>query len=588
MTGAKASQHPKALKVFRIVIKYVKPYMIPFICSILLLSADMFFSVGMAWIQQFFIDTINASDKARLLNLIKTCSALGIGAIVFIVFQYFTRHFSQVMLTRDFTLDVFEKLNKVPFSFIQSKHSGDMTSRVTKDVEVTSGIVGSIIYDLGYSFLTCLIVFVYMARINFALTLVALGAGLLNFIVGRLFEKKMRDVSYQVQRKQADTRGVLQETLQGIKIIKIFGLQDEFLKKYIDERKAQNHLLVKQTLLGTGMSQIIDFIFNATAYSCAISIAFLSIQNTISAGEVFAFLVLTWKLQGPFLGISNMWGAVQQSVGAAGRVLEILDMKSESNSETILEKETDYSKIPLSVKDIVFSYSSEDGEVKSVFNHFKFQVDSDGVVAVVGVSGSGKSTLAKLCVGLYKPEYGDIEVFGKSIYSDLERARSLITYISQTPCVLPGTIRDNIAIADENASDEEIIQAAKDANIHDFIDSMENKYYTVIGEKGTTLSVGQKQRIAIARAFLRNSTIVIFDEPTSALDSQSEQLINQSIEKLAKNKSVIVISHKLYSVKNARHIVVLYNGQIVEQGTHENLMLNKGFYANLYNSQAYC
>ena len=154
--------------------------------------------------------------------------------------------------------------------------------------------------------------------------------------------------------------------------------------------------------------------------------------------------------------------------------------------------------------------------------------------------------------------------------------------------MFPGTIRDNIAIADENASDEEIIQAAKDANIHDFIDSMENKYYTVIGEKGTTLSVGQKQRIAIARAFLRNSPIIIFDELTSALDSQSEQLINQSIEKLAKNKSVIVISHKLYSVKNARHIVVLYNGQIVEQGTHENLMLNKGVYANLYNSQAYC
>jgi len=287
--------------------------------------------------------------------------------------------------------------------------------------------------------------------------------------------------------------------------------------------------------------------------------------------------------------MSRTWGGVQEALGAADRVFDIFEMPDEGEVDPLSQHasslEASDEVTALSLHDVHYRHYALDGSKSSLFAGINMNISPGETIAVVGPSGSGKTTLVRLCCGLYQPDIGNISIYGKSVHKHLEEARSMITYVPQTPYLFSGTIRDNIAFSSNEATEDDIQEAARLAGAEEFISRMPAGYDTILGEHGSTLSGGQRQRIAIARAFLRNAPLLLLDEATSALDNESERIVQQSLDLLMKDRTTLVIAHRLSTVRDASRIIVLDQGTIVEEGSHHALLALNGLYAELYNIQ---
>jgi ATP-binding cassette subfamily B protein/subfamily B ATP-binding cassette protein MsbA len=285
-------------------------------------------------------------------------------------------------------------------------------------------------------------------------------------------------------------------------------------------------------------------------------------------------------VQSPFSAMSGLIGTIQQGIGPANHVLETYDMPEEAPA--ISCSRTESPDCLLRLTDVSFSYGDGADDAQVVLDNLNLSVSRNERVAIVGSSGSGKSTIAKLCCGLLTPSSGKVEFSCNDDECDHSRH---IAYVPQSSFLFAGTIYENIAIGRENASYDEVVAASKSAHAHDFIIELENGYQTIVDESGNSLSGGQKQRISLARAFLHNAQLVILDEATSSLDNQSERLIGNALDILLTDRAAIIIAHRLNTIRNADRILVLANGEIVEEGCHDELILNEGAYAGLYRNQ---
>lgn len=573
---------------FRRLLLYARPYRIGFIAVILLLSAKLVMDIGFAAVQQVFIDTINSSNMDALTRITVICAiACGI-IIVCLMLQHYIRFVIHSRMAWDIRRVLFNKSHRIPYQQLQSMHSGDLTSRNNKDAGAAIGMINSIVFDLGYNLLLCLISFLYLANMDVWIALLALGSGPLVFLSGRFFDRKLRNLSTEIYAKEAELRGGVQEALQGMKVVRAFTLEDTLLKKYAFEREQLRKMQQRRTLFVGLLWQSSAFINNLVMVSCAILIALSALKGGTTAGEVLAFIILMGRVQWPFVHMSQTWGAVQESLGAADRVFEILDAPDEGTASPLSEPLSipdHHSKDPaLQIHNLHFNYS-EGNDSSSLFANLNLCIEHGETIAVVGPSGSGKTSLVRLCCGLYMPDAGRISVYGKSTQDQLEEARAMITYVPQHPYLFSGKIRENIAFSAHTATEEEIQEAARLAGADEFIIKMPNGYDTILGEQGSTLSGGQRQRIAIARAFLRNAPLLLLDEATSALDNESERMIQQSLDLLMKNRTTLVIAHRLSTVQEASRIIVLDQGVMVEEGTHDSLLNLNGLYAELYHIQ---
>lgn len=557
--------------------RYVMPYWPPFMLTLLLVLVEVGFDIAIAMVQKILIDQIHLSNAKELAQFVRISVIVSIAVILLIYVQYYLRGYFQQMMNRDLSLQLFDTINRLPFSKAAAFHSGDLSNRITDDAGKASGVTGQVMFGIVSNVALCAVAFFFLVIIDFWLAVIALASAPIPFIAGRLFDTKLRALSGEVQARGAQVRGLLQEGAQGMPTVKAFGMEHALVSKFENQRKEQNGFILKRTTLTSWMGQSISLTNNAVMIAAGFFISAAAIKGTLSIGSVLAFLFLMERIQGPFANVSQLVGTVQQGLNSADRVFAILDMAEEQRPSRQYNVESQESAemanndgYAIRLRNVTYSVEANNGERQVILDSIDLEVKPGELVAIVGPSGSGKSTLARLCCGLLEPDSGQVDRNGE------------VAYVPQNAQLFSGTIEDNIACGSPEPLQESIVDAANQAYAREFIERLDDKYSTYIGEQGLSLSGGQRQRIALARAIMKKAPVWVLDEPTSALDEESERAVQQTLERLLRGQSGLMITHRLSAARAASRIVVLEQGQLTEQGTFDELMERNGSFARLF------
>ena len=515
------------------------------------------------------------------------------GGLILILFFQSIFSFFRLYLFVNFTehtlanlrVSLYSNLVKLPMSFFSQKRVGELNSRISSDITQIQDTLTSTIAEFLRQFILIIGGVLLLANESIKLTLLMLSVVPLVAVAAVIFGRFIRKYSKSVQDKVAESQVVVEETMQGISIVKAFANEWYEIARYNGKIKEVVKIAIKGgKYRGYFASFIIFCLFGAIVAVVWFGVR-LSISGEMSVGQLISFVLYSTFVGASFGGIAELYAQIQKAIGATERVFELLDETPEKiNSDRDLAT-IDKIKGNVTFKNVAFSYHSRK-EIK-VLKDVSFTANFGQKIAIVGPSGTGKSTIASLLLRFYTIDEGEILVDGKNIYDfDLEHLRGNMSIVPQDVILFGGTIRENIAYGKPNATEEEIVTASKQANAYNFIESFPEKFETIVGERGIKLSGGQRQRIAIARALLKNPSILILDEATSSLDSKSEKLVQEALEILMEGRTSIIIAHPLSTIRSADQILVLDNGKITEQGTHQELIaLENGIYKNLSNLQ---
>ena len=558
-------------------------YVLPNLGFFLLSSLGYFIfaisQVGIAdWFRQI-VDYISQPDSSLNLYLPILLLILAFGRGIGYFIGNFFMALVSTRLVFDLRKDLFKSLIYLPSSFYDSNNSGHLLSRITFNVAQINEAGTAAITILVREGLIVLGLLGYLIYLNWQLTALLFLASPFILLVVSIAGKRMKRVSARIQNSMGDVTQVSSESISANKEVKIFGQQESEIGKFNSVNSNNRIQNLKLEITNSLQSPIIQ-IFLAIALAFITWVALdSSFFERMSPGTFIAFFGAAAMLPRPIRQLSMTNSMIQKGLAAAEVIFNQMDLEPEIDEGTreILEIEGD-----ISFKNVNFSYS----ENEKVLDDVSFSISKGNTLAIVGQSGSGKSTMVNLIPRFYEILEGQIEIDNYNIKDiKLDNLRSLISIVSQNTVLFNDSIKNNISYAKPMASDEEIFEAAKNANAHEFIKNLSNGYNTIVGDDGTLLSGGQKQRIAIARALLKDAPIIILDEATSALDSESENQIQHAIENLKIGKTTIVIAHRLSTVENAEKIIVLKSGQIVESGTHDDLMNLEKSYFELYKNQ---
>ena len=515
------------------------------------------------------------------------------GGLILILFLQSIFSFFRLYLFVNFTehtlanlrVSLYSNLVKLPMSFFSQERVGELKSRISSDITQIQDTLTSTIAEFLRQFILIIGGVLLLANESIKLTLLMLSVVPLVAVAAVIFGRFIRKYSKSVQDKVAESQVVVEETMQGISIVKAFANEWYEIARYNGKIKEVVKIAIKGgKYRGYFASFIIFCLFGAIVAVVWFGVR-LSISGEMSVGQLISFVLYSTFVGASFGGIAELYAQIQKAIGATERVFELLDETPEKiNSDRDLAT-IDKIKGNVTFKNVAFSYHSRK-EIK-VLKDVSFTANFGQKIAIVGPSGTGKSTIASLLLRFYTIDEGEILVDGKNIYDfDLEHLRGNMSIVPQDVILFGGTIRENIAYGKPNATEEEIVTASKQANAYNFIESFPKKFETIVGERGIKLSGGQRQRIAIARALLKNPSILILDEATSSLDSKSETLVQEALEILMEWRTSIIIAHRLSTIRSADQILVLDNGKITEQGTHQELIaLENGIYKNLSNLQ---
>lgn len=522
-------------------------------------------------------------------NLIpnKEIRAIGVFAGVLLViylikmlcayFMQYWGHLVGVGMQSDMRRDIYNHLQNLPIRYFDNNQTGSIMSRIVNDLQDISELAHHGPEDLFISFFMIIGAFTMLIRINAQLTLIIFC--LLPFIVlySMFQRKRMLAVFMKTREKTGDINARLQNSISGIRVSKAFVINEnererfEADNKKFVEAKSKSYKIMAEYTAGIG------FLTDLLDYVVLIFGGLFTYWGKIGIGDFLAYLLYIKIFTQPIKRLIAFVEQFQNGMSGFKRFMELIGEEVESDKTNAIE----LSKVE---GEIDFQNISFDHEDKSILKDISLKIPKGKMLALVGPSGGGKTTLCNLIPRFYNIKSGDIKIDGKSIYDvKLESLRKNIGIVQQDVFLFTGTIKENILVGNSEASDEEVMLAAKKANIHDLIMNMPDGYNTYVGERGVKLSGGQKQRIAIARIFLKNPPILILDEATSALDNITERLIQKSLEELCKGRTTIVVAHRLSTIKNADEIIVLTDNGIEERGTHQELLENKGFYYKLYN-----
>lgn len=501
-------------------------------------------------------------------------------AIFSYVQQYLMAGVSQKIVYR-FRKEVSIKLSKLPLKYYDKNTKGDILSRTTNDIENVSSVIGQAITQVITSVATIIGILVMMLSINLMLTGITILIIPISVVLIAIIGKKSQKYFTKQWDITGDLNGHVEEMFTGHQIVKAFGNEDKSIEKFSELNEDLYKASWKAQFISGIIKPIMDFGSNINYVIICLVGAFKVSSGTMQLGDIQAFVQYSRQFNQPIGQLSNIINNIQSAIASAERVFELLD-EEEEVKDRIDAVEIKELKGNVKVDNVDFSYSED----KKLIENMNLDIKAGAKVAIVGPTGAGKTTIVNLLMRFYDVDKGSISVDGVNIKS-MKRGylRNLYGMVLQDTWLFNGTVKENIAYGKENATDEEIIEAAKAACAHHFITTLPHGYDTILDEDATNISQGQKQLLTIARAFLANSPIIILDEATSSVDTRTEKLIQEAMDRLMKGRTSFVIAHRLSTIKNADVILVMNKGTIIETGTHEQLLEKKGFYANLYNSQ---
>ncbi len=477
-------------------------------------------------------------------------------------------------------LDAFRAVQRQNMEFFNKTLVGQLISRITNDAERITGFLSFRLRMLVYSSFLIGISAYYMVSMSTSLTLVALATIAVVMTINAIYAVKVRPVYDKVRHQTGSVAAVSTGLIAGIKTVKSLALEDSLFSRFQDENKKLYDYSVKATRITSIYGNLPFLVMGASMTGILLIGGRAIIGGALTVGVLVAFLTYMLTMTWPLRALGFIIGDMQRTVAAAARLFEIIDTApSHTDPENAVDLRSPQGDVR--VEQVTFSY--KDG--KKVLDGVSLHVQPGEKVLITGPPGSGKSTLLKLIARLYEPDSGRILIDGV----DLRRIRNstlrrIIAYVPQEPFIFNRSIRENIALAKPDASIEEIVRAAKIAKIHDFIASLPNGYETIVGEKGVTLSGGQRQRIALARALLLDPKILLLDDPVSNLDAETEKMLVEDLKDIAKDRTMIIVSQRPSLRVLADMIIVMVDGKIVEQGTHEELIKRKGHYWSILSS----
>jgi len=480
-----------------------------------------------------------------------------------------------------FRKDISEKIHRLPMNYFDSLTHGEILSRVTNDVDTLSQSLNQSLTQLITSIVSIIGILIMMLRISLPLTLLALLIVPVSTLIMGVVVKKSQKYFRQQQEYLGHVNGLVEEVYGGHNIVKAFNKEEAFIQEFNDKNNTLYETAWKSQFLSGLMQPIMHFVGNLSYVGVAILGGYLTVRGSIQIGQIQSFIQYIRNFTHPITQLAQVANMFQSMAATAERVFEFMEAKEEVQSTTN-PISTEKVKGNVEFKHVSFGYQSDN----IVIRDFNAKVKDGQRVAIVGPTGAGKTTIVKLLMRFYDVTDGEILIDGHNIKDfDRHELRKMFGMVLQDTWLFNGTIMDNLRYSKLDATDAEVIKAAKAAHVHHFITTLPGGYNMVLNEETTNISQGQKQLLTIARAFLANPKILILDEATSSVDTRTELLIQKAMDELMKGRTCFIIAHRLSTIKDADIILVMNEGNIVEQGSHEELLAKGGFYAKLYNSQ---
>jgi ATP-binding cassette subfamily B protein len=573
------------MNTIRKFISYYKPYkgmfFMDMFCAFVLSVIDLIFPI----IVRYLLDDVYTQDEARIIKYVVI-----IGSALFIM--YILRYFCQYYITSkghimgarmeaDMRSDIFNHLQRLSFSYYDNTNTGKLMSRIVTDLFDISELAHHGPEDVFISLLKIIGSFAILMDINVKITVILFFITLFMIYFSYFYNKKMKAIFTKNREKIANVNAQIQDSLSGIRVVKSFSNENVENKKFqIGNSEFLETKEDSYTIMGRFYSM--NGFFQGILYLSVVLFGGIFIsQNKLNVNDLVVYILYINIFLNPIDKLVNFTEQYQRGITGFERFLEVINTHPDIvDSKDAIELKNVKGEIKF--ENVSFSYDNRN----TVLDNINVKIESGKTLAIVGPSGGGKTTFCSVIPRFYEVDKGSVSVDNIDIKNiKIKSLRDNIGIVQQDVYMFSGTIKDNISYGKPNATDEEIIEAAKRANAHEFIMGLENGYNTYVGERGVKLSGGQKQRISISRVFLKNPPILILDEATSALDNESERLIQKSLELLSKDRTTLIIAHRLSTIRNADNILVLTEEGIKEKGTHEELISKNGIYAGLYNMQ---